>query len=151
MSGLRGGIDVLDTHSGRLRLRVFLPEPIAATSVDTDALDALFLTADETGQRLFVLTKSGLTIVQLASLPLAIGTVSPATGPAAAGTAVTIRGSGFASTTTATLGGQSATVAFKDANTLILTTPTLPPGPQQLVLTNPDGQTLSFDSAFTAN
>ncbi len=50
---LRGGIDIFDTHSGRLRLRILLPEPIAARSVDTSSLLAQFLSVDETGQRLF--------------------------------------------------------------------------------------------------
>jgi hypothetical protein len=147
---LRGGIDIFDAHSGRLRLRIFLPEPIAATSGDTDGLHAQFLTVDENGQRLFVITNSGLTVVQLANVPLAIGTLSPASGPAAGGTSVTIRGSGFLTGTTATVGGKTATAVFVDANTLTLTTPATSAGPQQLVLTNPDGETTSLADAFTS-
>jgi hypothetical protein len=64
-----GGIDILDADTGRLRLRIPLPEPLAALSGDIDALHAQFLTIDETGQRLFALTTSGLTILQLATLP----------------------------------------------------------------------------------
>jgi len=56
----------------------------------------------------------------------------------------------FQSGITATLGGKSATVAFKDMNTLNLTAPALSPGPQQLVLTNPGGESISLDAAFLA-
>jgi hypothetical protein len=68
---------------------------------------------DETGQRVFALTVSGLTIVQLASAPLGIGTVTPSNAPAAGGTAIRVRGSGFQSTTTATIGGKKASVTLK--------------------------------------
>jgi hypothetical protein len=36
-------------------------------------------------------------------------------------------------------------------NTLTLTTPALSAGPQQIVLTNTDGETVSLDAAFTVN
>ncbi|HEY1925317.1 MAG TPA: hypothetical protein VGG58_08690 [Candidatus Acidoferrum sp.] len=48
---LYGGIDVFDAHRGQLRLRVALPEPLAAHFGGTDALRANFATLDETGQR----------------------------------------------------------------------------------------------------
>ena len=69
-------------------------------------------------------------------------------GPAAGGTSLTIRGSGFQSGTMATLGGKVVTVNFKDKNTLTFTTPALTSGAQQLVLTNPDGESVSLDAAF---
>jgi IPT/TIG domain len=153
MPNLVGGVDIFDALSGRLRLRVFLPEPVAAYSGDMDGLHAQFLTVDETGQRIFVITKSGLTVVQLASLPLALGTLSLASGPAAGGTPITIRGSGFQSGTTATIGGKQARVTFSstDPNSLLLVTPAMSTGPQQLVLTNPNGETTTVDAAFAAN
>ncbi len=148
---LRGGLDIFDTHSGQLRIRIFLPEPIAARSADTSGLLAQFLTADETGQRIFAITNSGLTVIQLANAPLAIGTISPANGPAAGGTTITIRGSNFQVGTTATLNGKMTAVTFIDANTLTLLTPATIAGPQKLVLTNPNGETTSLDAALTTN
>lgn len=115
-----------------------------------DGLHGAFLTIDENGQRLVALTTSGLSIVQLANVPLGVGTLSPSSGPTAGGTAVTVRGSGFQSGITATLGGKAASVSLTDMNTLILTTPALAAGPQQLVLTNPDGESVAMDSAFSA-
>jgi IPT/TIG domain len=89
--------------------------------------------------------------VTLANVPLGIGTLSPANGPAAGGTTLTIRGSGFATGATATIGGKSVSVTFKDMNTLTVVTPTLPAGAQRITITNPDGETISQDAVFTAN
>jgi hypothetical protein len=149
-TGIHGGVDIRDAHSGQLRMRVYLPEPFAMLSTDTDDLHGTFLTVDENGQRLFALTTSGLTVLQFASVPLGIGSVTPALGPAAGGTSLTIRGSGFQSGTTATLGGKALTVVFKDKNTLTFTTPALSSGAQQLILTNPGGESVSLDAAFSA-
>jgi hypothetical protein len=155
VAGTRGGIDILDAHSGALRERILLAQQFLT---DVDALHGSFLTIDETGSRLFALTSTdgtaqnaGVTIVQLASAPLGIGTVSPATGAAAGGVSLTVRGSGFQSGTTVQMGGKPAVVVVKDSSTLTVTTPALPSGPQQIVITNPDGETVSWDAAFTAN
>ncbi len=123
-------MNIRDAHNGRLRLRVYLPEPFAMLNTDTDGLHGGFLTVDETGQRLFALTTSGLTVLKLSAVPLGIGTLSPASGFSAGGVTVTLTGSGFQSATTATLGGKSLTVAFKDANPLTFATPCLSPVPQ---------------------
>ena len=149
--GIQGGVDILDAHTGRLRLRIFLPEPLAALSTDTDALHGSFLAVDETGERIFALTTSGLTVVQLANVPLSMGTVSPASAPAAGGTTLTLRGSGFQSGATVTISGKSATANFVDMNTLTVTTPLLTAGPQQILITNPNGDSYTLDAAFIAN
>ena len=112
-SGIHGGIDIRDAHNGKLLLRLYLPEPLAMLSTDIDGLHGSFLTTDEFGQRLFAITTSGLTVVQLASVPLGIGTLTPSTGPIAGGTSVTVRGSGFQSTTRATLGGKQVSATTK--------------------------------------
>jgi hypothetical protein len=117
-----------------------------------------FLTTDENGQRLFAITSSdgsaqnaGISVITLANVPLGIGTISPATGAASGGTTLTIRGSGFQTGAMVMLGGKACTVAFKDMNTLSVVTPAVASGPQQMVITNPDGETISLDAAFTAN
>jgi hypothetical protein len=124
---------------------------------DVDGLHGSFLATDENGQRLFAITSSdgtaqnaALTIVQLAAVPLGIGTISPS-AVSASGATLTIRGSGFQTGTKVTIAGKSAAVTFKDANTLSVMTPSLTPGPQQVTITNPDGETISLDAAFTAN
>jgi hypothetical protein len=117
-------------------------------SAGVHGLHGTFLILDENGQRRFALTTSGVSVLRLLSLPLGIGTVAPATGPAAGGAIVTIRGSGFQSGTKATLGGKPWTVTFKGKNILTFTAPVFPSGAQQLVLTNPDGESVSLDAAF---
>lgn len=153
--GVKGGIDVLDSHSGALRLRILLPQQFMS---DVDGLHGSFLATDENGQRLFAITSTdgsaqhaGVTVITLAVVPLAIGTLAPPTGAAAGGTQVTIRGSGFQSGALVTIGGKSAAVTFKDKNTIIVTTPALSAGSQRVTITNPDGQTVSLDAAFVAN
>ncbi len=81
--GVRGGVDIFDAHSSALRLRIFLPQQFMT---DVDGLHGSFLATDENGQRLFAMTSSdgtpqnaALTVVQLAVVPLGIGTVSPST------------------------------------------------------------------------
>ncbi len=149
-TGIHGGIDIRDAHSGRLRLRVYLPEAFAMLSTDIDGLHGGFLSVDENGQRLFAVTTSGLSIVQLASVPLGIGTLSVTSGPASGGTSLTLRGSGFQSGTKVTLGGKAVAATFKDMNTLLLVTPAVAAGAQQMVLTNPDGESVALDAAFVA-
>ena len=125
---------------------------------DVDGLHGSFLAVDENGQRLFAITSSdgsaqhaALTVVQLASVPLGIGTISPAIASAAGGTNLTIRGSGFQNATTVSLNGKAATVSYKDINTLTVVTPSLATGPQRITITNPDGEIVSLDAAITVN
>ncbi len=154
-AGVKGGIDILDAHSGVLRLRMFLPQQFMT---DVDGLHGSFLATDENGQRLFAITSSdgtpqnaALTVVQLAAVPLGIGTITPSTVSATGGATLTIRGSGFQSAATVSINGKAASVTFKDANTLLVVTPILAPGSQQITLTNPGGETISLDAALIAN
>jgi hypothetical protein len=154
-AGVKGGIDILDAHSGALRLRIFLPQQFMT---DVDGLHGSFLTTDENGQRLFAITSSdgtsqnaALTAVQLSAVPLGIGAITPSSVAATGGATLTIRGSGFQSATTLTINGKAASVTFHDANTLLVVTPSLGPGSQQITITNPDGETVSLDAAFIAN
>ncbi len=150
-TGLQGGVDILDAHTGRLLLRVILPEPFAMLSADVDGLHGRFLAIDENGRRIFALTASGLTIVQLARVPLGIGTIAPVSGSSSSRATLTIRGSGFKAGVTATIGGKSAAVTLVDMNTLKIVTPALNPGKYGIVITNSDGEAASLDASFIAN
>jgi hypothetical protein len=154
-AGVYGGVDIVDAHSGVLRLRILLHQQFMT---DVDGLHGSFHAIDENGQRLFAITSkdgtaqnAGVTIVTLANVPLGIGTLTPASGAAVGGVTLTIRGSGFQSGTTLTIGGKSATVTFKDMNTLTVVTPALTAGAQRVTITNPDGESVSLDAAYTAN
>jgi len=150
-TNVTGGVDILNAHTGALLRRIFLPEALAMVSTDVDGQQGDFLAIDENGQRIFALTSSGLTIVQLAAVPLGIGSLTPSSGPASGGTTVTIRGSGFQSGTKLTFGGKNVPFNFKDMNTLTFTTLAVGSGPQQLTLINPSGESVSLDAAFSAN
>jgi hypothetical protein len=67
------------------------------------------------------------------------------------GATLTVRGSGFQNGTTVSIGEKAATVTFKDTNTLSVIAPALTAGPQRITISNPDGEMVSLDAAFTAN
>ena len=136
----RQGIDIFDVNRGDLRERILLSAQLLPNLVHPMAID-------ETGGRIFLITNAGLTIVQLDSVPLSIGSVTPASGPA--GTQIKIRGSGFVQGATATASGTLAAASYVDADTLQVTLPSLPAGPVQITIANPDGQSYTLDGAFT--
>jgi len=151
-SGLQGGVDLLDANTGRLRMRVKLPEPPATLSADADGLHAKLLAIDENGQRLFALTAPGLTAVELAQVPLGFGTISPVSVAAGSGATLTIRGSGFATRTAVKVGTKSAPTSFVDMNTLRITLPVgMTTGAKRLTIANPDGETIAVDAAVNVN
>jgi DNA-binding beta-propeller fold protein YncE len=132
-------VDVFDVHTGRLALRVAVPDPLIAP------LNPMAL--DETGQRIFLISSTGITIVQLAQEPLSLASANPAAaGP---GAQITIRGSGFESGATISFGGALATTTYVDADTLHVNVPAISPGPVRVTVTNPDGGTYPYDALFT--
>jgi hypothetical protein len=132
------GVDVFDVHTGRLAQHIVLPESIP--------LDLNALALDETGTKMFLISKSGITIAQLFQAPLSLASVNPSAGPQ--GTKVTIRGSGFENGATVTFGTVRATATYLDQNTITATVPSLSTGPTQITVTNPDGRAYSFDAAY---
>ena len=124
-------IEIVDVLHGILRMRFSLGETVTNTAAP--------IAIDSGGRFIYLITNAGLTIVDLGEAPLSIGWLSAAT--ASPGTQLTVRGSGFASSTTATVGGQTAAVSVTDENTLTLTVPALGSGPANIVLTNSDATT----------
>jgi DNA-binding beta-propeller fold protein YncE len=133
------GVDIFDVHTGRLVRHVALPDPIP--------VDENGMVLDETGTKMFLISSTGLTLVQLFQAPLSLATVNPSTGPA--GTTVRLRGSGFQNGATVTLGMTQVSATFVDSNTLQATVPTLTPGAVRVAITNPDGSQYSLDDAYT--
>jgi hypothetical protein len=116
--------EIVDVEHATLRMRFSLTETV---------LDLIApLGIDSGGRFVYLATDQGLTVVDFGEAPLSIGHLSAQT--AAVGSQVTVRGSGFDSTVTATVGGVAATVAFVDENTLTLTVPAASSGPQDIVL-----------------
>jgi len=123
--------DIVDVQHEILRMRFSLTEGISNTAVP--------MAIDSAGRRVFLLANKGLTVVDLGAAPLSIGSLSATN--VSPGTMITVRGSGFSQSTTVTIGGQPATAAFVDEETLMVTVPAVGPGPVDILLMNPDGQT----------
>jgi hypothetical protein len=141
------GIDIMDARSGQLRERVRLSEQILSGATEVLQTPSKVMAVTPAGDRVFLLTTAGLTVVELDAVPLGIGSVTPnASSP---GAVVTVRGTGFASGTSATVNGSSANVSFVDSSTLKITIPAaLTNGPTQFILMNPDGSKFALDAAF---
>lgn len=139
----RDGVGIFDVGSRRLAMRIGAPETLPAT-IDSMAID-------EHGKRIFLVSQNGITILELNQVPLSIGYASPAQGPSAGGSTVTIRGSGFQQGATVKFGSVTVTATFLDESTLSVTAPSLPPGPVTLTVTNPDGRNYRLDNMFRFN
>jgi DNA-binding beta-propeller fold protein YncE len=137
------GLQVFDRNHGDLKEWISLTEPVSNYSLHQIALD-------DTGQNVYILTKSGFTMVNLPFVPMSVAHLAPNTGSALGGTAVTVRGSGFVAGSVVRLNGASVNTQFVDSQTLSIITPALPVGPIQLSVQNPDGQSYSLDNVFAA-
>lgn len=78
-----------------------------------------------------------------------ISTITPALGPAAGGSSVTITGTGFLAGAQVTLGGSAAVVTAPSATTIVATTPAHPAGTVDVVVTNPGGASATLSNGFT--
>jgi len=79
-----------------------------------------------------------------------VSTISPATGTAAGGTAVTITGTGFLAGTTIKLGGTAATgVNVASSTSITATTPAHTAGAVNVVVTNTDSQSGTLANGYT--
>jgi hypothetical protein len=74
---------------------------------------------------------------------------SPDRGPTTGGTSVRISGGGFQRGARAFLGSRELPTTFVDVNFLMVTTPLRNPGPVNILVVNPDGQTAELADAFT--
>lgn len=134
-----GFVDIIDVQHGLLRMRFSLNETVANV-VSPMAIDS-------GGRYLFLITNQGLTVVDLGEALLSIGHLTP--NPAASGTQISIRGSGFTAGLTAKVGGQAASVSFVDQNTLTLTVPALSAGTYDIELTNSGEPSYTLENGIT--
>lgn len=138
-------VDIYDVQRNGLKERVLFSEQLPSPAQTMNAM-----ALDTTGQNIFLITKTGLTVATLDAVPLSVGSVTPST--VNAGSNITIRGSGFTKSTTATFNATQVTLTFVDQDTLQATVPSsLAAGAVSISLSDPDGFTYSVDSAFTIN
>jgi hypothetical protein len=94
-------------------------------------------------------TSSGVGPVVVAPSPT-VTSVAPTSGSTVGGTSLTITGTSFVTGATVTVGGAACTnVAFVSATSLTCTSPAGNAGAVDVVVTNPDGKTVTKTGAFT--
>jgi hypothetical protein len=130
-----------DTHNGRNLLMLQ-----AQNTPGTVIGGYQPLAIDPTGTKILLGLQSGLAYFDLDVVPLAVGTITPVS--AASGATIQVRGSGFVAGTTVKIGGLNAKCSFVDAQTLSCAVPALGSGSASISLSNPDGQTYSFENAL---
>ena len=131
--------EIVDVLHARLLIRFSLTETVQSA--------ALPMAIDSGGRFVYLITDKGLTVVDLGEAPLAIGHMSQQL--ASAGTQVTVCGSGFDSTLTATIGGQAAGLSVSDENTLTITVPAAASGPEDIVLSRGDGASYTLENGIS--
>src|SRR4029077_1594129 len=145
VSAVGGSVQIDDVHQWHTAAIITFPEPfITSYTPLTDHM----LTIDATGRYLFGVTKSGITMMVLNTLPLSIGNTQPSFGPPAGGETIIIRGSGIQSGAVASFAGTRAPTAFLDENTLSAVVPALPAGWQDITVTNPNGASYTWSGGF---
>jgi len=135
-----GDVEILDTRNGQSLLTL----PGFPTNGILQYASALAI--DPGGRKILACGGGSLIYYELSAVPLAAVTVTPA--EAAPGQTVTVRGNGFVSGTSATIGGTKAACTMLDGSALQCVVPNLDAGPAPMSLTNPDGQTYSFENAL---
>lgn len=128
-------IALFDTHTGEYRERIALPAL-------SEELTAGSLLIDQTGKQIFLVSQSGFTVIQLDSLPLAIGSI------AALGATWTVAGTGFVPGTTLAVDGASQSAAYTDAQHLTVSGAPALSGVHTVTITNPDGHAYTYDAAY---
>jgi len=129
------GIDVYDEHKGTLQQEIGVVEPYNPNA-------SRAATIDDTGSNLFLLTNTGLDVIQDPP-PLSVRSASPTPNTAPAGTVITLRGAGFQAGATITIGGKTVFTIFTDGQTISFT---LPGAVADLAftITNPDGSSYTY-------
>lgn len=128
-------VALFDIHTGEYRERIALPALLEEMTTGS-------LLVDQTGKEIFVVSQSGLTVIQLDSLPLAIGSIS------AVGSNWTVAGVGFLPGTTLAVDGAPQSVAYTDAQHLAVSGAPALSAIHTVTLTNPDGHTYTYDAAY---
>lgn len=128
-------IALVDMHTGQLRERIALP-------MKTQLIEDGAIARDQTGLQVFAITDSGLTIIQLDTLPIAVGGVSTV------GATWTISGTGFQPGATVSADGTALNTSFVSSQTLqVAAAPDLN-SVEELTVTNPDGRSYTIAAAY---
>lgn len=131
-------LQISDTHNGRLLMTLGMPDYVPSYANEAFAIDP-------SGQKILICDGTSIHYYELADVPLAVATVTPA--EAAPGASLTIRGDGFEAGATVAIGGQTASCTVMNQQTLQCGLPTVNTGFEPMTVKNPDGQTYSLEAA----
>lgn len=106
------------------------------------------LSTDDTGKRLFAVTRAGLSVYEFAEMPLAVGGIYPAIASANAANLLKVRGTGIKPGAQVVINGQTLSATWLDGSTLQLNTPSLPEGTFSVEIVNPDGERATIPAAL---
>ena len=145
VSAVGGSVEIDDVHQWQPAATVTFPETfVTSYSPATDRMLAI----DNTGTYLFGVTKSGITMMVLNTVPLSIGNLLPSFGLPSGGSTITIRGTGFQTGATVTFSGVPAATMYVDQNTLTAVLPALPAGWQDVSVSNTSGASYTAPGMF---
>lgn len=131
-----GTVEIDDLHLDQPAASIAFPEAFMTSG--QPPIDHMLAT-DITGRTLFGVTQSGITMIVLNTLPLSIGNLQPTLVEAPSGQTIIVRGSGFQSGATVTIGGVQAATTFVDENTLTAQLPNTANGWLDVTVTLPSG------------
>jgi len=134
-------LDLLDLGQFQMRRRMALPYPVS------DAFDTVVW--DDDNDTAYVIVSGGILEVPTKPVPLVLTGVTPSSGPSAGGTTVTVSGSGFVSSLTATVDTTAVAVSFTDEHTLSIEMPAHAAGGVRITLNGPNSQSSFLDAAYT--
>jgi hypothetical protein len=120
--------------------------PQAQNTPETVIVGYYPLAIDATGTKILLALQNGLAYFDLDVVPLEVGTVTPVS--AAPEATIRVRGTGSVAGTTVKIGGIGANCSFVGAESLSCALPALRSGAASMSLSNPDGQTYSFENAL---
>jgi hypothetical protein len=140
-----GSIEIDDLHQYQMAVNIVLPEPLGGYADAYLPFTDQLLATDPTGRTFFAVTQSGITMMALNTIPLSIGNLQPGFVQPQAAQTITMRGSGFQTGATVSIGGTQASATFVDENTLTVAVPALASGWQDVTVTLPSG------AAYTAS
>ncbi len=130
---------MFDVHLGRVVRNIVISDGIP--------FGMNMMALDESGTKMFLISKKGITVAQLSQAPLSIATATPQAG--SPGAQFKLRGSGFQNGARVFLGTSQANAVYGDAQTLTITVPNMTPGNIRITVSNADGDSYSFDDIFT--
>ena len=128
------GVALFDSHTGQMREFVSLPSALLTLSNGS-----MVISSD--GQGMYFATTGGLTVVQLDSLPLAIGSLINSAA------SWTVNGTGFVSGTEVSVDGTPVSTSFVSANQIVVSSPPAWTSVHTITLSNPDGHSYTYGAA----